>query len=84
MSNNKLAKLLTDTLPSGLPNLFNPWRERCTDDEPCNGPDAKLASLSHSVSDLFKARKVGAIGVLTSRVGSPRSSCSRKSLRHRF
>jgi len=46
MSNNKLAKLLTDTLPSGLPNLFNPWRERCTDDEPCNGPDAKLARLA--------------------------------------
>ncbi len=46
MSNNKLAKLLTDTLPSGLPNLFNPWRERCTDDQPCNGPDAKLARLA--------------------------------------
>jgi hypothetical protein len=46
MSNNKLAKLLTDTLPSGLPNLFNPWRERCTHDEPCNGPDAKLARLA--------------------------------------
>ena len=46
MSNNKLAKLLTGTLPSRLPNLFNPWRERCTDDEPCNGPDAKLARLA--------------------------------------
>jgi hypothetical protein len=46
MSNNKLAKLLTDTLPSGLPTLFNPWRDLCTDDEPCNGPDAKLARLA--------------------------------------
>ena len=46
MSNNKLAKLLTDTLPSGLPTLFNPWRDRCTDDEPGNGPDAKLARLA--------------------------------------
>jgi len=46
MSNNKLAKLLTDTLPSGLPTLFNPWRDHCTDDEPCNGPDAKLARLA--------------------------------------
>jgi hypothetical protein len=46
MSNNKLAKLLTDTLPSGLPTLFNPWRDQCTDDEPCNGPDAKLARLA--------------------------------------
>jgi hypothetical protein len=46
MSNNKLAKLLTDTLWSGQPNLFNPWRDRCDDDEPCNGPDAKLARLA--------------------------------------
>jgi hypothetical protein len=37
MSNNKLAKLLTDTLPSGLPTLFNPWRDHCDDDYPCNG-----------------------------------------------
>jgi hypothetical protein len=46
VSNNKLAKLLTDTLPFGLPTLFNPWRDRCEDDEPCNGPDAKLARLA--------------------------------------
>ena len=46
MSNNKLAKLLTDTLRSGLPTLFNPWRDHCTDDEPGNGPDAKLARLA--------------------------------------
>jgi hypothetical protein len=43
MSKNPLAKLLTDTLPSGLPMLFNPWRDRCADDQPRNGPDAKLA-----------------------------------------
>ncbi len=47
MSNNKLAKLLTDTLrSSGSPTLFNPWRDRSTDDEPCNGPDARLARLA--------------------------------------
>ena len=46
MSNNKLAKLLTDTLPSGRPTLFNPWRDHCTDDKPYNGPDAKLARLA--------------------------------------
>jgi uracil-DNA glycosylase len=46
MSNNKLAKLLTDRLPSGRPTLFNPWRDPCDDDEPCNGPDAKLARLA--------------------------------------
>jgi len=46
MSNNKLAKLLTDTLPSSSLTLFNPWRDQCADCEPCNGPDAKLARLA--------------------------------------
>jgi hypothetical protein len=46
MPNKKLAKLLTDTLPSGRPNLFNPWRDLCDEDEPSNGPDAKLARLA--------------------------------------
>jgi hypothetical protein len=46
MSNNNLAKILTDTLPSGLPTLFNPWHDHCTDDEPCNGPATKLARLA--------------------------------------
>jgi hypothetical protein len=45
MSNNKLAKTLTDNLQSRS-TLFNPWRGRCADDEPCNGPDAKLARLA--------------------------------------
>jgi uracil-DNA glycosylase len=46
MSNENLAKLLTDTLPYGLPTLFNPWRDKCIDDEPCNGPKEKLARLA--------------------------------------
>jgi hypothetical protein len=46
MSNSKLAKRLTDTLPSGLPNLFNPWCDHCANDEPCNGPNVKLARLA--------------------------------------
>ena len=46
MSNNRLAKLLTDKLPSRVPTLFNPWRDRCTDDEPYNGPKAKLVRLA--------------------------------------
>jgi uracil-DNA glycosylase len=46
MSSNKLAKRLTDTLPSGYPNLFNPWRDHCTDDERWNGPDVKFARLA--------------------------------------
>ena len=45
MPNNKLAKLLTDTLQE-LPNLFNPYRDHCDEDKQCNGPDAKLARLA--------------------------------------
>jgi uracil-DNA glycosylase len=46
MPNTRLAKLLTDKLPSGRRTLFNPWRDRCDEDEPCNGPDEKLARLA--------------------------------------
>jgi uracil-DNA glycosylase len=46
MSNNELAKLLTDTLPPGSPTLFNPWRDDCADCKPGNGPDEKLARLA--------------------------------------
>jgi len=41
-----LAQQLVDTLPSGLPGLFNPWSDVCPDDEQWNGPDAKLARLA--------------------------------------
>ena len=67
MSNNKLAKLLTDTLPSGPPTLFNPWRDHCPDDEPCNGPDAKLARLAAHLDcepSLFFAEKRRVIAVV--------------------
>jgi uracil-DNA glycosylase len=46
MPNNKLAKLLSDKLPSGHSTLFNPYSDRSDEDEPCNGPDAKLARLA--------------------------------------
>ena len=41
-----LARQLVATLPSGLPGLFNQWSDVCPDDEPWNGPDAKLARLA--------------------------------------
>jgi uracil-DNA glycosylase len=50
MSNTKLAKRLTDTLPSSSQKLFNPWRDHCADCEPCNGPDAKLARLAEHLA----------------------------------
>ena len=42
-----LAEKLVATLPSGRPALFNPWADRCPDDEEWNGPDAKLERLIH-------------------------------------
>lgn len=41
-----LAKRLIATLPSGRPGLFNPWRDVCEDDQPWNGPDAKIQRLA--------------------------------------
>jgi len=40
-----LARRLVDTLPVAMPGLFNPWRDHCPDDEPCNGPEAKFDRL---------------------------------------
>lgn len=42
-----LAEQLVETLPSGMPGLFNPWRDLCPDDSGCNGPDEKLARLAN-------------------------------------
>lgn len=41
-----LAKALIETLPTGVPGLFNPWQEACIVDEPWNTPDAKLERLA--------------------------------------
>lgn len=41
-----LAGELVETLPSGMPGLFNPWREVCSDDEAWNGPMEKLQRLA--------------------------------------
>ena len=47
MSAFDLAKRLVDTLPSGQDGLFNPWRDTCPMDCNGNGPQAKLARLTH-------------------------------------
>lgn len=41
-----LAQGLVGTLPSGMPGLFNPWRDRCPHDAAGNGPAEKLARLA--------------------------------------
>lgn len=41
-----LARRLIETLPSGLPGLFNPWKDKCPHDAPGNGPTEKLERLS--------------------------------------
>lgn len=40
-----LARQLVETLPTGLPGLFNPWRDRCLYDSPDNSPVQKFERL---------------------------------------
>lgn len=42
-----LARRLIDTLPHGIPGLFNPWRDHCPHDSQFNGPEQKLERLAH-------------------------------------
>ncbi|MGP0171133.1 uracil-DNA glycosylase [Pseudomonas sp. NCHU5208] len=44
--NLDLARALVATLPVGLPNLFNPWREACSDDTEFNTPEIRIARLA--------------------------------------
>ena len=46
MSKLSLATSLVETLPSGLPGLFNPWKDCCPHDAVGNGPVEKLARLA--------------------------------------
>lgn len=46
MSNLALARALIDTLPFGVPGLFNPWVDPCEGDTDLNGPDARIARLA--------------------------------------
>jgi hypothetical protein len=41
-----LAHSLTETLPSGVDGLFNPWRDCCPHDAAGNGPAEKLNRLA--------------------------------------
>lgn len=42
----ELANRLIATLPSGVPGLFNPWKDYCADDEPWNDPYEKTKRLA--------------------------------------
>jgi len=46
MSKISLASRLVETLPSGRPGLFNPWRDRCPHDAIGNNPADKLNRLA--------------------------------------
>ena len=41
-----LAHKLVETLPYGVADLFNPWRDHCPHDAAGNGPEAKLQRLA--------------------------------------
>lgn len=42
----ELARALVATLPVGMPQLFNPWKERCRDDTDLNGPEQRQERLA--------------------------------------
>lgn len=46
ISQMSFARELVETLPSGLPGLFNPWRDHCPYDADGNGPVEKLERLA--------------------------------------
>lgn len=50
MQATELAQNLVNTLPRGLPGLFNPWTDSCQVDLPGNGPRDKLARLALHLS----------------------------------
>lgn len=43
---SSLAERLIETLPSGLPGLFNPWKDRCLFDVESDAPDARRERLA--------------------------------------
>lgn len=45
-----LAKQLVETLPTGLPTLFNPWKDSCQHDAANNGPTQRLERLRQHLS----------------------------------
>lgn len=45
-----LARQLVKTLPTGLPGLFNPWKDCCLHDSPENGPTQKLERLAYHLN----------------------------------
>jgi hypothetical protein len=46
MSTLPLATRLIESLPSGVPGLFNPWRDHCPHECAGNGPEARLVRLA--------------------------------------
>jgi uracil-DNA glycosylase len=50
MTPSSLASRLVESLPHGLPGLFNPWHDRCADDLPGNTPDSKLQRLAQHLA----------------------------------
>jgi hypothetical protein len=50
MKARALTAALLQTLPSGLPNLFNPWQDVCPEDAPGNNSQAKTQRLEQHLS----------------------------------
>jgi hypothetical protein len=46
----QFAQQLVETLPRGLPGLFNPWFDICEEDTECNTPELKLRRLAEHLA----------------------------------
>lgn len=55
----KLAEYLIESLPVGKPQLFNPWKERCTHDSGSNGPEYRLERLARYLDCKPRAILIG-------------------------
>lgn len=55
----QLAEALVETLPTGVPNMFNPWKETCEFDATGNTPAEKIGRLAQHLSTDAKFVLVG-------------------------
>ena len=71
MPDMTLAQRLVETLPLGVPGLFNPWRVICLEDTAFNGPDARLKRLA---AHLGCAPRFLVVGEASGYLGTRRSA----------
>jgi uracil-DNA glycosylase len=59
MTNTNLTDAILATLPASRQGLFNPWADRCPQDTPINGPEARTKRLAAHMDCQAKLIVVG-------------------------